>query len=184
MSLSSAVAGASSHRPVFVLGERAPAVEMVRALGRTPALYALPMNRLLPDLISAVTRGRPALEPVLGPEAVGGAVLAGWYREVQAAGLRRSGKTRTVEFSGLSILQLCDLFPTGQFVVVRQVKRAIPRSRRLPPLERRRIFEVDSAIAATPESLARVLAFLAEPADAVELDLSDGRVGADRVTPG
>jgi hypothetical protein len=52
-------AGASTNRPVFVLGERASALEMVRALGETPMLYALPMNRLLPDLEAALAIGQP-----------------------------------------------------------------------------------------------------------------------------
>ena len=48
---------------------------------------------------------------------------ARWYGDVQAGWLRASGKERTVEFSGLSVLRLCGLFPRAQFVVVHQLKR-------------------------------------------------------------
>jgi len=176
MDFSPAIAAVSPDRPVFVLGERAPALELVRALGATPAFYAMPGTRLLPDLVAAAGRARPTLGSLLGAGPPAGLLPARWYRDVQAAGLRHSGKARTVEFCGLSILVLCELFPAAQFVVVRQVKRAIPRSRRLPPLEPGRILEVDSAAAAAPESLSRALAFLGAPPP-VELDLSDRRVG-------
>ena len=162
-------------RPVFVLGERPAAMELVRALGETPALCALPGNRVLRDLLSAVERARADLEPLAGSTPGGSALAARWYRDVQAAWLRTSGKDRTVEFSGLSVLRLCELFPSAQFVVVHQLKRAIPRSRRLPPSGRERILEVDSARATDPDTIEDVLDFLGEP-EQVVLDLSDDRV--------
>jgi hypothetical protein len=162
-------------RPVFVLGERQAAMQLVRALGDTPTLCALPGNRVLHDLLSAVERAGAELAPLAGSTPGGSALAARWYRDVQAAWLRPSGKERTVEFSGLSVLRLCELFPSAQFVVVHQLKRAIPRSRRLPPSGRERILEVDSARAAEPDTIDDVLAFLGEP-EQVVLDLSDDRV--------
>jgi hypothetical protein len=158
--------------PVFVLGERAAAVRLVRALGETEHLCALPVNRLLADLVSAVERTGARIEP-------GGSGTwqshwpARWYRDLQAAYMGSSGKPRTVEFSGLSILRLCALFPGAQFVVVRQLRRAMPPSRRPPPLERGRILEVDSDDVDGPDTLEFVMDFLGEPVGAVELDLSD-----------
>jgi len=163
---------AAGHRPVFVLGERAAAVQLVRALGATDGLYAMPVTRLLTDLVAAVDR----CYATLGPAAdVPWASLApaAWYRDVQAAYLRAGGKWRTVEYSGLSILRLCTLFPGAQFVVVRQLRRAMPPSRRLPALEHGRIMEIDSDRVGNPEALDRVLDFLGEPVRVVELDLSD-----------
>jgi len=168
------------NRPVFVLGERAAAIELVHALGATPDLCAVPANRLLGDLVSAADRCARAFGPLAGAarEALH---PAGWYRDVLTVLLRASGKPRTVEFSGLSILSLCGYFPQAQFVVVRQLRRNIAPSRRLPPLEGHRILQVDSEGAGSPETVERVLAFLAEGAEAVFLDLSDhGEVGARR----
>jgi len=162
----------SVDRPVFVLGERAAAVQLVRTLGNTDGLFAMPANRLLADLVVAADRGHAALG--LKADAVWDNLAAArWYRDVQAANLRASGKRRTVEFSALSILRLCVLFPGGQFVVVRQLKRAMPPSRRLPPLEHGRILEIDSKSVDSSETLDRVLEFIGEPVPAVELDLSD-----------
>jgi hypothetical protein len=154
---------------------------LVGALGDTPALCGMPAGRLLADLVAAADRNRSGLES-LG-DAAGGALPARWYRDVQVAALRHSGKARTVEFSGLSVLRLCQLFPTAQFVVVRQLKRAIPRSRRLPPLAEERILQVGSAGAATAETVGRVLAFLGETGPNTELDLSDERIRPTSVLP-
>ena len=162
-------------RPVFVLGERAAAVQLVRDLGDTPKLCAVPVNRLLAEMMSATDRCAAALGP-LGAVAVEGLRPAGWYRELQTALLRDSGKSRTVEFSGVSIIRLCQLFPDAQFVVVRQVKRAMPPSRRLPALEHGRILEVDSETVTLPDTLEHVLAFLGAPEAMLVLDLSDQRI--------
>jgi hypothetical protein len=163
---------AAAHDPVFVLGERAAAVQLVRALGETEGLYALPFTRLLTDLVAAVDRCYAMLGPAtdvpwesLAP--------AAWYRDVQAACLGADGKWRTVEYSGLSILRLCTLFPGAQFVVVRQLRRAMPPSRRLPALEHGRIIEIDSDSVGSPETLDLVLDFLGQPVRVLELDLSD-----------
>jgi len=173
-------------RPVFVLGERQAAMELIRALGDTATVCALPLSRLLPDLVSAVERAAPATEP-LAVMGQGSPILpASWYREVQAGWLRFTGKTRTVEFSALSVLRLCHLFPTAQFVVVHQLRRAIPRSRRLPTLGRDRIIEVDSGRVTDPQTVERVLAFLHEPVEQVEpaeLELSDARMATARSVP-
>src|SRR6266508_3199550 len=133
---------APADRPVFVLGERAAAMELVRALGDTPTLSAMPANRLLADLVSAVDRYSPMFDPLAGVAA--GFRPAAWYRDVQLAQLRVSGKARTVEFSGLPILRLCSLFPAAQFLVVRRVRRAVPHSRPLPVLGREKILQIDS----------------------------------------
>jgi hypothetical protein len=159
-------------QPVFVLGERAAAVQLARALGETPTLCAIPANRLLAEMLSATDRCAAVLGPLSGV-AREGLRPGAWYRDLQAAHLRASGKPRTVEYSGVSILRLCQLFPGAQFVVVRQRKRAMPRSRRLPALERERILEVDSETVDDPDTLERVLAFLGAPAETVVLDLSD-----------
>jgi hypothetical protein len=159
-------------QPVFVLGERAAAVQLARALGDTPTLCALPANRLLAEMVSATDRCAAVLGPLSGV-ARDGLRPARWYRDVQAAHLRASGKPRTVEYSGVSTLRLCQLFPGAQFVVVRQLQRAMPRSRILPAIERQRILEVDSGTVTLPDTLEHVLAFLGEPADTLELDLSD-----------
>ena len=161
-------------RPVFVLGERPAAMQVVRALGDTPEFCAMPSNRLLSDLVSAVDRWIPDLEPLTALARDGHVPPASWYREVQAARLAQTGKARTVEFSGVSVLRLCRLFPAAKFVVVRRLERAIPRSRQLPELGRGRIVEIDSADAATPETLDYLLAFLGEPAALAVVDLSDG----------
>ena len=153
-----------ADRPVFVLGERAAAVQLVRTLGDTASLCAMPPIRLLADLVMAVDRcaGKtPALDP------------ARWYGDVQAAQRRATGKGRTVEFSGLPILRLCRLFPTAQFVIVRATTRALPPSRRLPAQGVEKIFEVDSAEVTAPETLAGVLTFLGETGEALELDLTE-----------
>lgn len=168
--------------PVFVLGERPAAMELVRALGDTPALSAMPANRLLLDLIAAVERCLPDLEPLAVFERDGHLPPASWYREVQAARLCQSGKSRTVEFSGASILRLSSLFPTAQFLVVHQLKRAIPRSRRLPALGRGRILEIDSAEPTAPETLERALAFLGETPEMAIVDLSDHQLTTVPVT--
>jgi len=153
-------------------------MEIVRALGDTPALAALPGNRLLRDLLAAADRSRTELEPLAGPVLGAANLAAGWYRDVQAAWLRARGKDRTVEFSGLSVLRLCQLFPTAQFVVVRQLRRAVPRSQRFPVTGRERILEIDSDRVADPETLRRVLAFLGEGVEQIVLDLSDGSIVA------
>ena len=160
------------NRPVFVLGERAAAVQLIEALGRTAALCAVPLNRLLFDLVVAVNRGSRSFVAADAP--LDGFRPGAWYGDVHAALARAAGKPRTIEFSGLSVISLCEMFPAAQFVVVRQLKRAMPRSRRLPPLERGRILEIDSEAVDTAETLELVLAFLGEPAGAVVLDLSDG----------
>jgi len=162
-------------RPIFVLGERAPAMDLVWALGATPTLCAMPANRLLADLVAAVERGAAAVDPAV-VFAGGEARPARWYGEVQAAWLELTGKARTVEFSGLSVLRLCELFPSAQFVVVRPLRRAIAPSRRLPELGRTRILEVDSGSVTAPVTLERVRAFLGEPAAPVEIDLSEERI--------
>lgn len=169
------------HRPVFVLGERAPAVQLVEALGQTPTLHAVPANRLLPELLATAERCARHLE--LGTELdAHGLRPAWWHGDFQAAQLRASGKTRTVEFSGVSILRLCRLFPRGQFVLVRHLDRAIPRSRRVPAPEQDRILEIDYRTVDDAETLERVLAFLDQPAEAVVLDLSDASGGATSQT--
>ena len=170
-------------RPVFVVGERPAAMQLVRALGETPDLCAMPPNRLLPDLALAVERCAADLEPLAGLERAGLRPPASWYREVQAARIRLAGKTRSVEFSGLSVQRLDRLFPDAQFLVVHQLKRAVDRSRRLPALGRGRILQIDSDVPATPATLARVIAFLSEPAEPVVVDLSDHDAGADVVLP-
>lgn len=174
MNSPSASAVASADRPVFVLGERAAAIQLVQALGDTPSFTAVPLNRLLADLASAADRCAPAFGPIADPvhEALR---PARWYQDVLAAQLQASGKARTVEFSGLSVLRLCGYFPDAQFVVVRQLKRAMPRSRRFPPMEGHRILQVDSERVNSPETVERVLAFLGEPTDQVVIDLSDRR---------
>ena len=97
-------------RPVFVLGERQAAMELIRALGDTATVCALPLSRLLPDLVSAVERAAPATEP-LAVMGQGSPILpASWYREVQAGWLRFTGKTRTVEFSALSPVEKVAFF--------------------------------------------------------------------------
>jgi hypothetical protein len=160
------------RRPVFVLGERAPALQLVQTLGQTPTLQAVPANRLLPELLAAAERCTRRLD--LGTDLdAQGLRPARWYGDFQAAQLRASGKTRTVEFSGLSILRLCHLFSWGQFVLVRHLERAIPRSRRVPAPERDRILEIDYQTVDDPETLERVLAFLDQRAEALVLDLSD-----------
>lgn len=172
MSTPSLLNVASVDRPVFVLGERAAAMQLVGALGGTPTLSAAPHNRLLTDLVVAVERCTPAFGSM--PDAAReGLRPATWYRDVQAAVLRATGKSRTVEFCGLAVVRLCDLFPAAQFVVVRQLNRAIPRSRRLPPMAIDRTLQVDSESVNTPETLELVLSFLGEPAESVELDLSE-----------
>jgi hypothetical protein len=170
------------HRPVFVLGERNAALQLVRALGETPTLCAMPANRLLFELVHALDRCSRDLEPLTGSAHDGLRPPATWYRDIQAARLRGSGKTRTVEFSPLSILRLCELFPRGQFLVVRQLKRAIPPSRRLPAPELERILEIDSESATTPGTLERALTFLGESTGPVELDLSDDEVTSSSLT--
>jgi len=160
-------------RPVFVLGERPAAMQVVRALDDTPDFCAMPSNRLLSDLVSAVDRWLPDLEPLAALARDGHVPPASWYREVQAARLAQTGKARTVEFSGVSVLRLCRLFPAAQFVVVRRLERAIPRSRQLPARGRERIVEIDCADTTTPEMLDHLLTFLGEPAAPVVVDLSD-----------
>src|SRR5688572_23371467 len=54
-------------RPVFVLGERTAATALVRALGDTPTLCAMPANRLLSDLVHALDRCSPDLKPLTDP---------------------------------------------------------------------------------------------------------------------
>jgi hypothetical protein len=171
-------------RPVFVVGERPAAIQLVRALGETPDLCAMPPNRLLPDLALAVERCAADLEPLTGLERAGLRPPASWYREVQAARIQVSGKMRTVEFSGLSVQRLDLLFPGAQFLVVHQLKRrAVDRSRRLPPLGPGRILQISSDVPATAATLARVMAFIGEPAEQVLVDLSDHDAGADLVLP-
>jgi hypothetical protein len=172
MTISSAFGVVAAHRPVFVLGERTPAVHLVQALGDTPTLRAVPANHLLPELLAAAERCARRLEPGTDP-ASHGLRPADWYGAFQAAQLQASGKDRTVEFSGMSILRLYQLFPWAQFVVVRHLQRAIHRSRRLPGPERDRILEVDSQSVDHPGTLERVLAFLGEAAALPVVDLSD-----------
>jgi hypothetical protein len=171
-------------RPVFVLGERTAAVQLVRALGDTPTLCAMSANRLLYDLVQALERCSRDLEPLIGSAHEDPQFPATWYRDVQAARLRGSGKTRTVEFSGLSILRLCELFPRAQFLIVRHLKRAIPPSRRLPAPELGRILEIDSEWVTTPGTLECVLSFLGESTEPVELDLSDTAANGARLPAG
>lgn len=159
-------------RPVFVLGERAPASQLVRALGGTPTLYGMPPNRLLAELVWAVDRCAPIFEPITG--LTEDLRPAAWYRELQLRQLQLSGKARTVEFSGLSAVRLCSLFPHSQLLVVRRLKRAMPRSRRVPDLAPGRLLEIDSEEPISRETLDQVLAFLGEPGEPLELDLSDG----------
>lgn len=170
-------------RPVFVLGERDPAIRLVEALGETPTLQAMPASRLLAELAWAVDRCAPSFESITGLD---NRLLPGvWYRDVQIRQLQVSGKERTVEFSGLSAARLCILFPNAQFLVVRRTKRAMPRSRRLPQLPQGRLLEIDSEEPVTPEMLERVLAFLGEPAEGPVLDLSDETVArTSRGSPG
>jgi hypothetical protein len=164
---------AAADRPIFVLGERAPAVQLVQALADTEGLCALPVSRLLRDLVDAADGYYAAVGPVAGPDLVRSSIApARWYGEFQAAHRRVSGAWRTVEFSGLSLLRLCALFPGAQFVVVRRIRRAMPPSRRPPVQEKERILEIDSAAAGSRETLGRVLNFLGEPVR-FELDLSD-----------
>jgi len=170
-------------RPVFVVGERPAAMQLVRALGETPALCAMPPNRLLPDLALAVERSAADLEPLAGLERAGLRPPASWYRQVQAARIRLSGKPRSVEFSGLSVQRLDWLFPGAQFLVVHQLKRAVDRSRRLPALGSGRILQISSEVPATATTLARVMTFLSEPAEPVVVDLSDHDAGPDLVLP-
>jgi hypothetical protein len=167
---------APADRPVFVLGERAPASQLVRALGETPTLYAMPPNRLLAELVWAVDRCAPIFEPIAG--LAEDLRPAAWYRELQLRQLQLSGKARTVEFSGLSAVRLCSLFPHAQLLVVRRLKRAMPRSRRVPELPPGRLLEIDSEEPMTPEALDRVLAFLGEPAEPLVLDLSDSSLSS------
>ena len=162
--------------PVFVLGERAAALELIGALDQMPALSAMPANRLLANLIETYDRNAADLRPLTELMRQGGVPPARWYREVQAAQLRASGKTRTVEFSGVSILRLAALFPEAQFVVVHQLRRAIPRSRRSPAPAPVRILEIDAADPIAPATLERVLAFLGEEPERRVLDLSDTSV--------
>jgi len=178
-----APAVAPVDRPVFVVGERPAAMQLVRALGETTALCAMPPNRLLPDLALAVERCASDLDPLAGLERDGLRPPASWYREVQAACLRHSGKARSVEFSGLSVRRLDRLFPDAQFLVVHQLKRAIDRSRRLPALGPGRILEIGSDVPVTARTIDRVLAFLGQPAEQVVLDLSDERVGSWATPP-
>lgn len=159
-------------RPVFVLGERAPAIQLMKALGETPTLFAMPVNRLLAELAWAVDRCAPSFEPISGLADL--LLPAAWYRDVQLRQLRLSGKTRTIEYCGLSALRLCTMFPHAQFVVVRRIKRAMPRSRRMPELAQGRLLEIDSEEPITADTLESVLAFLGEPAESLVLDLSDG----------
>lgn len=177
MTTPSASPAAPPNRPVFVLGERSAALEVVRALGSTANFAAMPASRLLADLVATVDRWAPVLDP-LGALGRNGLRPAHWYREVQKAQMRAAGKPRTVEFSSLSVLRLCILFPRAQFVVVRQLKRAMPRSRRLPDLAEGRIVAIDSQGATTPETLERILAFLGATAETIEVDVSDTAVGA------
>ena len=183
MNTTPAPAAALVDRPVFVVGERPAAMQLVHALGETPGLCAMPLNRLLPDLALAMERCAADLDPLTALERDGLRPPASWYKEVQMARLRHSGKTRSVEFSGLSVFRLNRLFPEAQFLVVHRLKRAIDRSRRFPPLRPGRILEVGSDVAATATTLERVLTFLGEPAEQVVLDLSDERVGSALVTP-
>ena len=181
MSTPSALPVAPVDRPVFVLGERAAATQLVRALGDTPNLCAMPANRLLYDLVRLLNRcSRDLGQLTDSPQAAFGPP-ATWYREVQVAQLRGSGKARTVEYSALSILRLCELFPWAQFLVVHQMKRALPPSRRLPLGELERILEIDSGSATTPATLERVLTFLGAT-EPVELDLSDDQVPDSSLT--
>ena len=168
-------------RPIFVLGERIAAMELVRALGDTATLCAMPVNRLLSDLVHALDRCARDIKPLTVPADGGVRPPTTWYRDVQAACLHGSGKIRTVEYSALSVLRLCELFPGAQFLVVRQLNRALHHSRRLPAPEPGRILEIESESATTPGTLARALAFLGamEP---VELDLSDNQVTSSAFT--
>ena len=175
----SASAVPPADRPVFVVGEREPALDLVRALGDTSTLCAMPASRLLQDLVQAVERCPVDLDS-LG--AAGDALRrpANWYREVQVAHTRASGKIRSVEFSGMALRRLHHLFPHAQFLVVHRLNRAIPPSRRLPALAPEWILEVDSGVAATAEAVERVLTFLGEVTESVVVDLSDHRM---RSTP-
>jgi hypothetical protein len=166
--------------PIFVLGERPAAMQLVRALGDTSTLCRMPATRLLSDLVAAADRWAADFADLPG-SGDHGLRPASWYREVQVDRLRSSGKSRTVEFSALPVLQLCRLFPTAQIVVVRQLTRAVPRSRRLPALEQRRILEVDSDDPTSPGVFEHVLAFLGETVEAHVLDLSDHTAESPRV---
>ena len=67
MNTTPAPAAALVDRPVFVVGERPAAMQLVHALGETPGLCAMPLNRLLPDLALAVERCAADLDPHLPP---------------------------------------------------------------------------------------------------------------------
>ena len=128
-------------------------------------------------------RSAADLEPLAGLERAGLRPPASWYRQVQAARIRLSGKPRSVEFSGLSVQRLDWLFPGAQFLVVHQLKRAVDRSRRLPALGSGRILQISSEVPATATTLARVMTFLSEPTEPVVVDLSDHDAGPDLVLP-
>jgi hypothetical protein len=159
--------------PVFVLGERAPAMQLIGALAATPAFCAMPANRLLHDLLVAVEHSYAGIAPLEELERGGQRPPATWYREVQAAQAHRTGKPRTVEFSGLAVRRLNHLFPRAQFLVVHELARAIPRSRRLPPVPPGCILEVGSETCGTDDTLERVLAFLGEGVQDIVVDLAD-----------
>ena len=159
-------------RPVFILGERGPASTLLRALGATPDFCALPVNRLLYDLLLAVERSYPDLVD-LHPVWASCPPPARWYREVQQARAEREGKPRTVEFSGLAVARLLHLFPEAQFVVVHVLRRPVPRSRRIPALPPGRVLEVDTDQVGSGATLLRVLDFLEDSPAEVVVDVTD-----------
>lgn len=161
-----------ADRPVFVLGERGPATALLLALGSTPDFCALPVNRLLYDLLQAMERSYADLGDLQtlwteGPPA------SRWYREVQLARAASEGKRRTAEFSGLAAARLLYLFPEAQFVVVHTVRRPRRRSRRLPALTPGRILEIDPASVGLDSTLRAVLEFLTPAGMRQVVDITD-----------
>lgn len=149
-----------SDRPVFVVGERVPAEDLVRALGATPDLCAVPTTRLLRDLVDAVERGQKALAPLWpGADGAGPVGAAAWYRDVQASHALAAGKPRTVEFCGLGAGRLASLFPVAQIVRV-QTGAGRRRPRPLASLPATRLMEVSTEAARGGSALAEVLSFL------------------------
>jgi len=149
------------------------AEELTRRLGETPFLCAVPGKRLLRDLVEAVSRSQRDSAPLMLPGDPGSRPPASWYRDVQAEHARRSAKPRTVEFSGLAVDRLSEMFPSCQFILVRNFDHLPARSRRIPPLPPGRLLEVPTTTVDDDATLDRILAFLGEGWTETIIDLAD-----------
>ena len=90
MNTTPAPAAALVDRPVFVVGERPAAMQLVHALGETPGLCAMPLNRLLPDLALAVERCAADLDPLTARRRLSAFLMRrGYNYDTVAAVVRR-----------------------------------------------------------------------------------------------